>query len=171
MLFPSWKVLVLVLLLLLAHSTKARFENRAVELGSTNHLSGLSTSDHDSLCRLPDALGEARRPISPTMTYGFTRAGGPHNAVFVVWGIGKLPRRGPHSFAFCANEWGLSAVQVRADQVQLPLRRQCANPPSLRVALSHVLHTRGRLPHIHPFPNRHSSEKCSLITATSLRRK
>src|ERR1019366_3026676 len=31
------------------------------------------TSDHDSLFRLPDVLGEARRPISPTMTYSFTR--------------------------------------------------------------------------------------------------
>ena len=32
-----------MLLLIFAHSTKARFQNRAVELGSTNHLSGHST--------------------------------------------------------------------------------------------------------------------------------
>jgi hypothetical protein len=30
-------------------------------------------SDHDSLFRLPDFFGEARRPISPTMSYSFTR--------------------------------------------------------------------------------------------------
>jgi hypothetical protein len=41
--------------------------------GSTNHLSGHLTSDHDSLFELPDFLGEARRPISPTMNYSFTR--------------------------------------------------------------------------------------------------
>jgi hypothetical protein len=35
-------------------STKARCENPAVETGSTNHLSGHRTSDHDSLSRLPD---------------------------------------------------------------------------------------------------------------------
>ncbi len=41
--------------------------------GSTNHLSGHLTSDRDSLFELPDFLGEARRPISPTMNYSFTR--------------------------------------------------------------------------------------------------
>ena len=41
--------------------------------GSTNHLSGPFISDHDSLFELPDFLGEARRPISPTMSYCFTR--------------------------------------------------------------------------------------------------
>jgi len=52
--------------------TKARFEDPAVELGSTNHLSGLATSDHDSLFRFP-ALREARRSISPTVIYCCTR--------------------------------------------------------------------------------------------------
>ena len=51
-----------MLLLLFAHLTKARFENRAVELGSTHHLSGLVTSDHDSLCRLPDFSGRQGAP-------------------------------------------------------------------------------------------------------------
>jgi hypothetical protein len=41
--------------------------------GSTNHLSGHLTSDHDSLFELPDFLGEARRPIRPTMSYWPTR--------------------------------------------------------------------------------------------------
>jgi hypothetical protein len=41
--------------------------------GSTNHLSGHLTSDHDSWFELADFLGEARRPISPTMNYSFTR--------------------------------------------------------------------------------------------------
>ena len=41
--------------------------------GSTNHLSGHFTSDHDSLFELPDFLGEARRPIRPTMSYWPTR--------------------------------------------------------------------------------------------------
>ena len=44
----------------LRSSTKARFQNPAVELGSTSHLFGHSTSDHDSLFRLP-AYREARR--------------------------------------------------------------------------------------------------------------
>src|SRR5271157_4879335 len=43
------------------------------KFGSTNHLSGHSISDHDSLFRLPDSFGEARRPIRPTMSYWPTR--------------------------------------------------------------------------------------------------
>jgi hypothetical protein len=62
-----------VLLLFFAHSTKARFENRAVENWFHQPSIRSLTSDHDSLFELPDLLGEARRPISPTMNYSFTR--------------------------------------------------------------------------------------------------
>jgi len=43
------------------------------KFGSTNHLSGHSSSDHDSLFELPGPSGKARRPISPTMSYFSTR--------------------------------------------------------------------------------------------------
>src|SRR3974390_941573 len=43
------------------------------KFGSTNHLSGHSSSDHDSLFELPGFSGKARRPISPTMSYFSTR--------------------------------------------------------------------------------------------------
>ena len=39
-------------------ATKARTVNPAVETGSTNHLFGHSTSDHDSFFRRPDTSGE-----------------------------------------------------------------------------------------------------------------
>ena len=39
-------------------STKARTVNPAVDSGSTNHLSGHRTSDHDSFFRRPDESGE-----------------------------------------------------------------------------------------------------------------
>jgi hypothetical protein len=39
-------------------STKARFVNLAAETGSTNHLFGHRTSDHDSFFRHPDRSGE-----------------------------------------------------------------------------------------------------------------
>ena len=73
--FPSWKVwvLLLVLRLFLLMRPRPAFRIARWKLGSTNHLSGHFTSDHDSLFRLPDFLREARRPISPTMTYCFTR--------------------------------------------------------------------------------------------------
>jgi len=75
--FPSLAVLVLVwlLVLLLFLLTRPRLAFRISRwtLGSTNHLFGHSTSDHDSLFRLPNSLREARRPISPTVSYCFTR--------------------------------------------------------------------------------------------------
>ena len=75
--FLWWKVLVLVLLLglllLFAHATKARFQNPAVDVWFHQPSIRSLISDHDSLCRLPDFFGEARRPISPTMSYSFTR--------------------------------------------------------------------------------------------------
>src|SRR3974390_3289975 len=43
------------------------------KFGSTNHLSGLTLADHDSLFELPGPSGKARRPISPTMSYFSTR--------------------------------------------------------------------------------------------------
>src|SRR3974377_1292382 len=43
------------------------------KFGSTNHLSGLTLADHDSLFELPGPSGKARRPISPTMNYCSTR--------------------------------------------------------------------------------------------------
>src|SRR5271157_504715 len=71
--FPSWKVLVLLLVLLLLMRPRPAFRIARWKLGSTNHLSGHCRSDHDSLFRLPDLFREARRPISPTMSYSFTR--------------------------------------------------------------------------------------------------
>ena len=50
-------VFAVALAFVFAHATKARLQNPAVELGSTNHLSDHSTSDHDSLFELPDSSG------------------------------------------------------------------------------------------------------------------
>jgi hypothetical protein len=62
-----------VLLLFSAHATKARFQNRAVEVWFHQPSIRSLDSDHDSLFGLPDFLGEARRPIRPTMSYWPTR--------------------------------------------------------------------------------------------------
>jgi len=48
-------------------------ESRGGSLGSTSHLFGHLTSDHDSLFRLPDYSGRQGAPISLTVIYCCTR--------------------------------------------------------------------------------------------------
>ncbi len=129
-------MLLLGLLLLFAHATKARFQNPAVEVWFHQPSIRSLTSDHDSLFRLPDFLQGGKVPNQANDVLlahqGAPRAGGwPRLLILPASATQRVPRscvlckgRVPHSIALFAIEWAPS-IPPRTSRVRTALLQFC----------------------------------------------